>query len=435
MKIAMFTNTFSPHVGGVARSVQGLADELRRLDHHVLVVAPRFSDKDEDEKDVLRMPAVQNFNGSDFSLPVPAPVKVAHALRLFSPDIIHSHHPFLLGETALRVAVSCSAPVVFTHHTRYEQYTHYLPGGDSEPLKHFVIDLVNGYCNLCNMIVAPSNSIADILRAQKVKTPIEVIPTGIDPLFFAGQDRVSSRQRLGIPEDAFVVGHVGRLAPEKNLFFLMNFVVEYLLRNPAAHFLLVGEGPAKEQMLEILHHRDLMSRTHLQGVLDRSSLVDAYRTMDTFVFASQSETQGMVLAEAMAAGTPVVALDAPGVREIVNDGINGRLLMTEETGSFAAALAWLAGLSHERGVQLRQNACRSAEEYSQENCVRKMVGLYSTLVGRLPSLQELEENPWQRARKRIRKELEILGNYGHALEDTLQWLPMRRKSREPDIDR
>lgn len=435
MKIAMFTNTFSPHVGGVARSVQGLADELRRLDHHVLVVAPRFSDKDEDEKGVLRMPAVQNFNGSDFSLPVPAPVKVAHALRLFSPEIIHSHHPFLLGETALRVAVSCNAPVVFTHHTRYEQYTHYLPGGDSEPLKHFVVDLVSGYCNLCNMIIAPSNSIADMLRAQKVKTAIEVIPTGIDPLFFAGQDRASSRRRLGIPEDAFVVGHVGRLAPEKNLSFLMNSVVEYLLRNPAAHFLLVGEGSAKEEMLETLRQRNLIPRTHMQGVLDRPSLADAYRAMDTFVFTSQSETQGMVLAEAMAAGTPVIALDAPGVREIVNDGINGRLLPAEEIGSFAAALAWLAGLSHERGVQVRQNACRTAEEYSQENCVRKMLALYSALIGRRPSLQGFEESAWQWARKRLSKELDILGNYGHALEDTLQWLPMRRKPREPDVGR
>ena len=99
MNIAMFTNTFTPHVGGVARSVQGLVDELRRLDHHVLVVAPRFDDMDEDENDVLRIPAVQHFNGSDFSLPMPVPLTVSRVLDDFRPDIVHSHHPFLLGET------------------------------------------------------------------------------------------------------------------------------------------------------------------------------------------------------------------------------------------------------------------------------------------------------------------------------------------------
>ena len=432
MNIAMFTNTFTPHVGGVARSVQGLTDELRRLGHRVLVVAPRFSDLDEDEAGVLRMPAVQNFNGSDFSLPVPAPIKVSHAVKDFRPDIIHSHHPFLLGDTALRIAATCNVPVVFTHHTRYEQYTHYLPGGDSEPLKHFVIDLVNGYCNLCNTVVAPSLSIAEMLRTQEVQTPIEVIPTGIDPLYFTDSEAGPIRRRLGIPEECFVVGHVGRLAPEKNLRFLVRCVGEYLLRNPNARFLLVGEGPAREEMLDTLGSQGLMDRTHLLGILDHQKLADAYRCMDVFVFASQSETQGMVLAEAMAAETPVVALDASGVREIVVDGVNGRLLPVEDIGRFVEALSWLAGMPREERARLRQSARRTAEEFSQENCVRKMLGLYGKLAGSETSLLELDDSGWQWARNRIMKEIEILSKYGHAIEDTLRWLPLRKKSSDAE---
>lgn len=431
MNVAMFTNTFTPHVGGVARSVQGQADELRRLGHRVLVVAPRFDTADEDETGVLRIPAVQNFNGSDFSVPVPAPLMVTGALNVFKPDIVHSHHPFLLGHTALRIAASGSVPVVFTHHTRYEQYTHYLPG-DSALLKHFVMELVIGYCNLCNTVVAPSRSIAEMLQTQEVKAPIEVIPTGVDRLYFAAGDPGISRRRLDIPEDAFVLGHVGRLAPEKNLPFLADSICGFLAANPAARFLLIGEGSARAEMLGTFARRGLMHRIHLLGVVLPRNLADAYRCMDVFVFASQSETQGIVLAEAMASGTPVVAIDAPGVREIVVDGVNGRLLPTENVGSFVLALAWLAQLPTDKRAQLRRNARRSAKLFSRENCAKQMIDLYARLIGTEPSLQEIDDSRWQRARNRIKKEIEILKNYGHAIEDTLQWMPQRKETGKPD---
>lgn len=430
MNIAMFTNTFTPHVGGVARSVQGLVDELLRLGHHVLVVAPHFENYDEDETNVLRIPAVQNFNGSDFSLPVPVPIKVGRVLKEFRPDIVHSHHPFLLGGAALRVAVSCDVPVVFTHHTRYEQYTHYLPG-DSAPLKHFVIDLVNGYCNLCNAVVAPSESIADMLLEQGVQSPIEVIPTGVDPLYFSGAQNGSRRHRLGIPEDAFVVGHVGRLAQEKNLAFLGNAVCRFLLQNPAAHFLLIGEGPARNDMVGEFQRQGLEQRIHLLGIIDRRSLTNAYHCMDVFAFASHSETQGLVLAEAMAAGTPVVAIDAPGAREIVVDTGNGRLLPTELIDSFVEALTWIAHLPTERRVLLRRNALHTAEQLSLENSVRKMLNLYNRCIGAEPSPPHIARSPWQKAGKRISREFEILKNYGHAIEDTIHWLPLIKAWKKP----
>lgn len=430
MNIAMFTNTFTPHVGGVARSVQGLVDELRRLGHHVLVVAPRFEDLDEDENDVLRIPAVQHFNGSDFSLPVPVPMTVSRVLKNFRPDIVHSHHPFLLGETALRIAVSCDVPVVFTHHTRYEQYTHYLPG-DSAPLKHFVIDLVNGYCNLCNAVVAPSRSIADMLLEQGVQSPIKVIPTGVDPLYFAAPEAGSGRNRFGIPKDVFVVGHVGRLAPEKNLTLLGDFVISFMLQNPAAHFLLIGEGPAREELIAAFIRHDLQNRIHLQGVIDRRSLTNAYHCMDAFAFTSRSETQGLVIAEAMAAGTPVVAVDAPGVREVVGDTENGRLLPDEDLGSFVLALEWVMQLPDDQRALLRKKARHTAEQLSLENSVRKILDLYSNSISAESSVPQITESLWQQARKRINKEFEILKNYGHAIEDTIHWLPLIKDLEKP----
>ncbi|MGH8489918.1 MAG: glycosyltransferase, partial [Gammaproteobacteria bacterium] len=143
MNILMMTNTYAPHVGGVARSVEGLAGAFRARGHQVLVAAPLFKDTPENERGVIRFPAVKDFNGSAFSVPMPAPLRLVAALKQFRPEIIHSPHPFLLGGTALRVAAARRLPVVFTYHTMYEKYTHYAPG-DSQTMKHFVMDLVRG---------------------------------------------------------------------------------------------------------------------------------------------------------------------------------------------------------------------------------------------------------------------------------------------------
>src|SRR6185369_13365031 len=133
MKICMMTNTYLPHVGGVARSVSTFAEEYRRQGHEVLVVAPNFPGRmpKRGEAIVERVAAVQNFNGSDFSVRLPLAAGLSVRLDTFAADIIHAHHPFLLGDTALRMAMNKNVPIVFTHHTRYEDYTHYVPFSDT----------------------------------------------------------------------------------------------------------------------------------------------------------------------------------------------------------------------------------------------------------------------------------------------------------------
>lgn len=179
MNILMVTNTYTPHVGGVAKSVATLTESYRQLGHRVLVIAPEFENMPEYETDVIRVPAIQNFNGSDFSVRLPIPGYVSVSLDEFCPDIVHSHHPFLLGHAALLVAASFDVPLVFTHHTMYEQYTHYVPL-DSPQLKRFVVQLATGYANLSDRVIAPSQSLAKILKERGVETTIEVIPTGVD---------------------------------------------------------------------------------------------------------------------------------------------------------------------------------------------------------------------------------------------------------------
>src|SRR5690606_20017087 len=192
MNIVFLTNTYLPHVGGVARSVSAFAETYRSLGHKVLIVAPEFAETMPDEVDVIRVPALQNFNASDFSVALPIPTGLSDDVKAFGADIIHTHHPFLLGMTAVRLARFLNLPLVFTHHTLYEQYTHYVPG-DSQAFKTFIIELATRYANLCDHVFAPSESIADLIIERGVTKPVSVIPTGVDLERFAAGERDAGR--------------------------------------------------------------------------------------------------------------------------------------------------------------------------------------------------------------------------------------------------
>ncbi|WP_417416533.1 glycosyltransferase [Hoeflea sp.] len=419
MKILMFTNTYTPHVGGVARSVSELAAGLRRAGDEVLVVAPEFANMTTEETGVHRISAVQNFAGSDFSVPLPLSPGLADATEAFDPDIIHSHHPFLLGDTALRTASFLDVPVVFTHHTRYELYGHYV-AQDSELLKRLALSLSLGYCDLCDGVIAPSRSIADFLADHGVRTPVTVVPTGVDVSCFAGGVGARGRSALSIPEDVFLVGHVGRLAPEKNLGFLTEAFSLFLKQNPDAHVLVVGDGPSRLMMQQTLEREGMGNRAHFAGVLRGAALADAYAAMDVFAFSSFSETQGLVLVEAMTAGSPVVALDAPGARDVVTDQLNGRLLDAgTDAGGFAAVLEELATAGEGSRQAMRRAALETAADYAIDKTVARTRDYYQRMLSGDRSQGAETNGLWVRARRSLAREMEILGNFAYAAADAI----------------
>ncbi|MHA1567383.1 MAG: glycosyltransferase [Alphaproteobacteria bacterium] len=412
MNIVMLTNTYSPHVGGVARSVEAFTNEYRRRGHRVLVVAPVFPNTPHHETGVVRIPAVQNFNGSDFSVVLPVPGLLTEALDRFRPTVVHSHHPFLLGMTALRVARYMGLPLVFTHHTLYEHYTHYIPG-DSPNFKRFVIELATCYANLCDQVFAPSESIEQLLRQRGVAVPITVVPTGVALERFAAGDGTGFRASLGIPRDAFVVGHLGRLAPEKNLRFLAEAVVDFLKADSRAHFLVVGEGPSAAEIHATFERAGEGHRLHLAGVL-RNDLADAYHAMNVFAFASKSETQGMVLTEAMAAGVPVVALDASGVREVVENGANGRLLAGQSRPAFVSALQDIANMTPAQFSKLKGGALAAAENFSTERSVARALACYRQLRTTTSALRDEQDSEWERVLHLLQAEWDIVKSMASA---------------------
>jgi len=420
VNILMMTNTFTPHVGGVARSVSFFTHELRAMGHRVVVVAPEFEDMPEQEEDVIRVPAIQNFNGSDFSVIIPVPGYLEAKLEEdFQPDVVHSHHPFLLGSTALRVASQYQIPLVFTHHTMYEQYTHYVPG-DSQRMKVFAVKQATGYCNLCDAVVAPSESVAAILRERGVTVPIQSIPTGVYIEEFQRGDGLRLRRQFGLAPEDRVIGHLGRLAPEKNLPFLARAVSQYLATTDRGHFLVVGGGPSVDEIQAIFDDAGLGDRLHLTGSLSGQDLVDAYHAMDVFAFASKSETQGMVLVEALAAGVPVVALDANGAREVVRDGCNGRLLPHEEEAPFAAALADVVDQLERDPEPLRRGALATAREFAMPRCAERLQALYLQ-VQRISEFHHMADHSiWRAALEELKAEWDILANLTEAAVAALE---------------
>jgi glycosyltransferase involved in cell wall biosynthesis len=263
------------------------------------------------------------------------------------------------------------------------------------------------YCNLCTHVIAPSESVAQLLRQRGIATPVTSIPTGIDLGLFGSGSGERFRHRHDIDQNATVIGHVGRLAAEKNLDYLATAVGRYLADHPNAVFLVVGSGDAGESMQRILQNYADSQQVVMAGSQVGQDLADAYAAMDLFVFSSQSETQGMVLAEAMAAAVPAVALDAPGAREIVNDR-NGRLLPGDASDrEFASVIAELVG-DRDRRRELGTAARNAATAFGLKNCADRVLDLYERLVREYRRGPTADPGPWDRLRGRLEIEWNLL---------------------------
>lgn len=367
----MVTNTFTPHVGGVARSVQRFTDQYRKQGHQVCVVAPGAVGKRyHDDINTIRIPAAEDIGGSSFYLPVltkSMEKNLAFAGAFFYPDVIHAHQPFLLGDLARRLSEKLKKPLVYTQHTLYENFNHLFK--DKRYTANFLKKISTEYANLCDAVTTPSESIREIMLQRGVRVPVTTLPNGTDIQKFEKGNKNYWRNKLGIQETDFVIGHVGRLSPEKNLPLLATCMKWFLAKSSRSHFLLVGDGPSETTIREMLADTP---RAHLVGSRSGQELTDAYHAMDVFAFPSLIDVGPLVLAEAMAAGVPVAAFNAQGSKDIVQDGVNGRLALSNNKKEFCKAIAWCL----ENKKTLRQSAKETAQNFEQERCADKALALY-----------------------------------------------------------
>jgi glycosyltransferase involved in cell wall biosynthesis len=378
MRIGLFTNNYRPLVNGLATSVETFAQAFRRAGHDVTVVAPRYAGLPEREDGVLRVPGVRAPTHHAYVLPVVWWPGLAGAVAALQLDVFHAQHPLLLGGAAARWARRAKKPLVFTYHTHYDRYAHYVPG-PSRLVAHLATRQATAFANRADLVIAPGPSVARALRAQGVRTRLAIVPTGV-PLLpdSAGPRRAACRQTLGLHEGAPLCLGLGRLAKEKNQAFLLLAFARILRDLPRARLVLVGEGDGRPRLERLAHSLGLRDAVRFVGAVPHEAVGDYYLAADLFLFSSTSETQGVVVLEALAAGLPVVAVTSDAAEDLLADG-RGGILTPEDAMAFATSVVELWERP-ERRRAMGEAGRRIAVAYSPDACAATLLGLYEQVA-------------------------------------------------------
>lgn len=382
MRIGMFTNAYKPVISGVVTSICLFRRGLMERGHEVFIFAPAFRGYEDDEENVFRYPAIDLPEDFNFSLAVPLSPRISRLIPTLGLDIIHSHHPFVMGHEAVRVAQKLRVPLVFTFHTRYEDYSHYVyyvPLGEmSEPLvKKVIRRLVTDYVNDCDLIIAPSKNVLRLLKEYGVSQPVELIPTPVRLDAFAQGDADWVKQKHGLGADERVLVHVGRLALEKDISFLLRAFQQVLAQEPACKLMLVGSGPEEKHLRQQVDDLGISRQVVFTGYVEHVQVPDYLAAADLFVFASKTETQGLSLVEAMAAGLPVVAVRSWATEDMLTPDVDGILTENDEA-AFAAEVVRLLR-DDERRRALAEQARRTAQRYTVEAATERLEQAYERL--------------------------------------------------------
>lgn len=378
MRIGLFTNNYRPLVNGLATSVESFAGAFRRAGHAVTVVAPRYPGGAATEPDVLRVPGLRAPTHHAYVLPMGWWPGVGGAVAALQLDVFHAQHPLLLGAAAARWARRAKRPLIFTHHTYYDRYAHYVPG-PSHLVARLAVRQATAFANRADVVIAPGPSVAKALRTQGVTAPIAIVPTGVTlPGAPEEAQRTYHRLALGLKAGAPLCLSVGRLAREKNQTFLVTAFAPILRQLPAARLVLVGEGDDRLRLEKLTRDLDLGESVQFVGAVPHERVGEFYLAADLFLFPSTSETQGLVVLEAMAAGLPVVAVTSDAAEDLLGNGEAG-IMTVEDSTRFAGAVTDLWSLP-ERRRAMGEAGRRIAAGYAPDVCAAKLLDLYAEVI-------------------------------------------------------
>ncbi len=381
MRVVIFSNTYKPVVSGVVTSIALFRRGLIEAGHDVHIIAPEYEDYEGEEPYVFRFPALSLPERLDLSVVIPFKTTMAHTVRGIKPTLIHSQHPFVMGDLAAVFARDLNLPLVFTLHSRYDEYAQrYIPIAP-ELASIVTEEIVRRYLEKCAHVVAPTPSTRDsILRVLATDVPVTVVPTPVDLSLYHDLDPQRVRAALGL-ENAELLLYVGRLAEEKNLDFLLRAFARIVTARPQARLLLVGKGPRERRLRRMAQKLDLGEQVIFTGAIPHDEVPHYAAAADLFVFSSVAETQGLVLIEAMAAGTPVVAVETPGPMDVLAQG-GGLLVPGREDGFAEGVLGLLADEPRRRA--LGEQAARAARRYDILAATARLLTVYETAIAAGP---------------------------------------------------
>jgi len=389
MRIAIFTNNYLPNPYGVSGSVESFRKEFERGGHEVYIFAPQWKGYIDEWKlnfhrgsstsnfpNVFRYPAVETNVKIKFPIAIPYSSRINKILGDLDLDIIHSQHPNLLGSAAARWAKKKNIPLVFTWHTLYDQYAHFAPFVPPKMAIWWAIRNARNYANKCDQIIVPTPSVGEIIKKWGVTNKnITAISTGVEEDQFADPDRVIIRKKYGIKDDETLLFVMTRLTEEKNMEFLVDAALDILQKNSNTKLMVCGDGNLKNTLEKKVANAGLGEKVVFPGIVSDSEKKNFYAAGNIFVYASKSETQGMVLTEAMYAGLPIVAVRATGVKDIVENDKTG-FLVGENKQEFSIAVQKLIDDEDLRKKFGEEGEKVAREKYTEKVCAEKMIEVY-----------------------------------------------------------
>ncbi len=387
LRIAMFTNNYLPFIGGVPISIERLRKGLETLGDAALIVCPRYRDQPVHESNVVRVPSLLAMGENrEFRLANIFLARIRKRLTAFKPDIIHVHHPFWLGSLGIFIARRLKVPTVYTYHTRLEHYAHFVPLPGNLFRNLISHELIRRFANKCDGVIVPTYSTEEYLRMIGVKSATFVQPTGIEYQRFQevdDDDVRKLRENLSISDEIVFVS-VSRLSTEKNIDFMIDAIDELRRRSDRPfRFLMIGEGHQHQRLQQRIDELGLQKHFTLVGSIPPDQMATWYHLGDVFLFASKSETQGMVILEAMAAGLPVVAVRSSGIDDVVRHGFNG-FKTPEKQGQWCERVQQLLEDDTLR-KELADHALEFAADYLVEQFARDVREIYALTLAQYAS--------------------------------------------------
>ena len=377
MRIGMMADVYTPHISGITNYISLNKRILTRMGHDVFIFTFGDEDYQDDESNVIRSPGLPLLDTGYFVSFRYSP----QAKRLLrSMDLAHVHHPFLTGSLALRYCRPRGIPIVFTNHTRYDLYAKvYLPAFADVFGETAIEAYLPSFCRACDLVISPSFGMKEVLQKLNVNSPIEVVPNGVDFDPVRKEVEPFNRNDFGITPDDIVLVYTGRLGPEKNLPFLLRCFSGLAQAYENTHLLLVGDGPERENLENLVQMTNLAHWVHFIGMVAPDKVYSYLAGSDAFVTASISEVHPLSVIEAMAVGLPVLGIVSPGISDTVQDGFTGFLVQEVDFSAYTAKMVRLVS-EHEQRKIMGENARKVAENYSIEQTAKQMVSLYQKVV-------------------------------------------------------
>lgn len=383
MRILMISDVYFPRVNGVSTSIQTFRRAFQDNGHDVTLIAPDYGQETDAERDLIRIPSrYVVVDPEDRMMKMGQVLAIAESLCRRRYDIVHIQTPFVAHYAGVELSRRLNIPRVETYHTFFEEYLYnYLPYLPKALLKLAARRFSCAQCNNVDGLAVPSTAMLEVLRNYGVCRRAKVLPTGIETWSFAAGDGVAFKRKYGIGLGRPTLVHVGRIAFEKNIDFLLRMIRTLRKSVPDVLLIVAGEGPALNHLRKLAERLDITRNVLFVGYLSRDKeLLDCYTAGDVFVFSSRTETQGLVVLEAMALGVPVVSIAEMGTRDILRAN-KGALVADHDVQDFAAKTRRLL-LDSGLRVRLQTEGRTHAKDWSAEALAARMLDFYRETIDR-----------------------------------------------------